>query len=124
MDVQGHMITVINVEHAIEVILISWNFHVANHSFKVVMKQSDVAFYNNPFITTLRRRTPIGNIKFRDDDPNKIYHGKRVVVVGSNFYKSYKGIIKDTNAEGYAWVQLDTRLQHLEKITLDGLALL
>lgn len=124
VDVQDYMVTVINVEHAIEVIFISWNLYVANRNSKVSVKQSDIAFYNNPFITTLRKRTPVGNIKSQGDDPNKIYHGKRVVVVGGNVYKSYRGIIKDTNVEGYAWVELDARLQHLEKISLDGLALL
>jgi len=63
-------------------------------------------------------------MKFGGDDLNKIYHGKRVVVVGGNSYKSYKGIVKNTNVKGYAWVELEARLQQHVKISLNYLALL
>jgi hypothetical protein len=44
-------------------------------------------------VTTLRTRTIVVNIRSRGDDPNRIYQGKRVIVVGRN----------RTNLEGYAW---------------------
>jgi len=66
----------------------------------------------------------VADINSQGHDPNKIYRGKRVVVVGGNRYKAYRGVIKDTTLEGYAWVELDARLQQPEKFSLDGLALL
>ena len=57
-------------------------------------------------------------------DPNKIYHGKRVIVVGETPYKSYKGIIKSTNPDGLAWVELEARQQQVVKFALESLALL
>jgi hypothetical protein len=88
------------------------------------IKKSDIGFYNSPFLTTLRKRTVSRDDKLHDD-PNKIYHGKRVIVVGGHRYKTYKGYIKNTNIEGYAWVELDALFQNqLEKISLDSLAFL
>lgn len=124
VDVQDHIVTIINVEQEIEVMSHSCNRYVANSGIQVSVKKSDVIFYNSPFITTLRKRTVVGDIKSRGHDPNKIYRGKRVIVVGGNSYKGYKGIIKDTTLEGYAWVELDVRLQQPEKISLNGLTFL
>lgn len=57
-------------------------------------------------------------------DPNKIYHGKRVIMLGDMPYKSYKGTIKTTNPDGYAWVELEACQQQVVKFSLENLALL
>lgn len=89
-----------------------------------MVPKTDVEFHNRPFITTLRKRKPIGDSLLRGQDPNKIYLGKRVVVVGGTSYKAYRGTIKTTNPDGYAWVELDARQQQVVKFALEGLALL
>lgn len=91
---------------------------------QVVIAKTDIGFHNKPFITTLRRRKPTEDYILRGQDPNKIYHGKRVIVVGDTPYKSYKGMIKTTNPDGYAWVELEARQQQVVKFYLENLALL
>ena len=124
VDVQDLTVTVINVELDLEVIMNSCSIYFVDKFLQASIKKSDIGFYNSPFLTTLRKRTIARDVKFRDD-PNKIYHGKRVIVVGGHRYKTYKGYIKNTNIEGYAWVELDALFQNqLEKISLDSLAFL
>lgn len=80
--------------------------------------------YNRPFVTTLRNRKPTTGPLLQGRDPNRIYHGKRVIVIGGSHYKSYKGIIKDTNPDGQAWVELEARQQDTIRFSLENLALL
>jgi transcription elongation factor len=124
VDVHHLSVTVINVDQCLEVRYINSNHHIINKDKQASIKKTDIEFYNSPFITTLRKRSAANDIKFGQDDPNKIYHGKRVIIVGGNRYKGYKGIIKHTNLKGYAWVELEARLQQLEKISLNCLAIL
>lgn len=44
------------------------------------------------------------------------------MVVGTHELKGYKGVIKSTTPDGYAFVQLDTRLQQNIKLNLADLA--
>lgn len=88
------------------------------------VSKADVEFHNRPFITTLRRRKPFTGPLLAGRDPNRIYHGKRVVVIGGTHYKSYKGIVKDTHPDGQAWVELEARQQQIVKFPLENLALL
>jgi len=91
---------------------------------QVAISKTDVEFHNRPFITTLRKRKPTGDSLLRGQDPNKIYLGKRVIVIGGTSYKSYKGTVKSTNPDGHAWVELDARQQQVVKFSLKSLALL
>jgi hypothetical protein len=87
---------------------------------------ADIEFFSPPFILTLRRRTQRHLSDLKGEDPNKIYVGKRVMVVGRHQYKSYKGTIKTTHPAGDAWVELDALYgqQKVIKFTLCDLALL
>lgn len=90
----------------------------------MTIPKADIEFHNRPFITALRKRKPTDDFLLRGRDPNKIYHGKRVIVIGDTPYKSYKGTIKSTNPEGFAWVELEARQQQVVKFRLESLALL
>jgi len=56
-------------------------------------------------------------------DPNDVYIGKRVKVVGGNHYKGYEGLIKTTTPSGVAWVELTARLQTRVEIPISNLAI-
>ena len=84
----------------------------------------DIEFFSPPFIQTLRRRAQRNLSSLKGEDPNKIFIGKWIMVVGRHQYKSYKGTIKITNPAGDAWVKLDALQQKMVKLTLCDLALL
>jgi len=74
-------------------------------------------------LTTQKKQTQ--NIPLpREQDPYKVYHEKRVIIVGETHYKSYKGIVKTTSLDGYAWVQLEARQQETIKVPVNQIALL
>ncbi|KAJ3503180.1 hypothetical protein NLJ89_g8551 [Agrocybe chaxingu] len=80
--------------------------------------------YSSPIHTRLRRRHRLPWLP-NQKDPNAIYIGKRIQVVGKSVYKGYKGSIKNTNAKGTAWVELDARMgQGLVSCCLRDLAIL
>ena len=56
-------------------------------------------------------------------DPNDVYIGKRVIVVGGNPYKGYEGLIKTTTPNGVARVELTARLQNCVEIPISHLAI-
>jgi transcription elongation factor len=56
-------------------------------------------------------------------DPNDVYIGKRVRVVGGSFYKGYKGLIKTTTPNGMARVELDARLESRVEVQISHLAI-
>ena len=85
---------------------------------------ADIEFFIPPFVQTLRRRTQHNLPGIKGEDPNKMFIGKRVMVVGPHQYKSYKGTIKITHPSGDAWVELDALQQKMIKVTLCDLALL
>jgi hypothetical protein len=93
-------------------------------TIQISVTTADIEFFSPPFVLTLRRRTQRNLSGFKGEDPNKIFIGKRVMVVGPHQYKSYKGTIKITNPTGDAWVQLDALQQKLVQLTLHDLALL
>jgi len=86
--------------------------------------KTEVELYNRPFITTLKRRKATIGTSLGGQDPNKIYHGKRVIVIGDSHFKSYKGSIKYTNPDRQAWVELEARQQQIVQFSLENLALL
>lgn len=57
------------------------------------------------------------------NNPNRIYHRKHVIVTGSQQYKGYRGIIKDTNLQGEAIVELAIHPPKVVKLKLDTLHL-
>lgn len=59
-----------------------------------------------------------------EQNPNDVFNSKRVRVIGHHEWKGYKGIIKSTTPDGYAFVQLDTHLQKSLKVELTHLACL
>jgi len=85
---------------------------------------ADIEFFSPPFVLTLRGRTQHNISAFKGEDPNKVFIGKRVMVVGRHQYKSYKGTIKITHPAGDAWVELDALQQKIVRFTLSDLALL
>ena len=60
--------------------------------------------------------------KLGGENPNDVYNSLRVMVIGSHELKGYKGHIKSTTLDGYAFLQLDTRLQKSIKVKLVDLA--
>ena len=92
-------------------------------AIQVSISKANLEFHKQPFITALRRRKPTNSTLLRGLDPNWIYHGKRVIIIGETHYKSYKGIIKHTNPDGHAWVELEAQQQQV-KLPLENLALL
>lgn len=82
-------------------------------------------FYSPEFIaTTLRPRKLNGGSKLGGKDPNGVYVGKRVIVVGAGSRKGYKGLIKATSPNGDAWVELEACQQRVEQMRIDHLAIL
>jgi ribosomal protein L24 len=127
VDVQQQMVTIINVEKDMEVLaLLDYNkgAEMTSNALQASVSKTDVEFYNRPFMTTLRRRKPTAGPLLHGRDPNRIYHGKRVVVIGGTHYKSYNGIIKDTSPDGHAWVELEALQQQVVRLPLENLALL
>jgi len=41
------------------------------------------------------------------DNPNAQYVGKKVMVVGTNHFKGWTGVVKDTTLDGHAFVALN-----------------
>jgi hypothetical protein len=90
---------------------------------QVCVPKGDVEFYST-FVTTVRKQQTEDIRLPRGQDPNKAYHEKRIIIVGETHYKSYKGIVKNTSLDGYAWVQLEARQQETVKIPISQIALL
>ncbi len=62
--------------------------------------------------------------KLGGENPNDVYNSQRVIVIGNHQFKGYKGLIKSTTPDGYAFMELDSRLQQRYKIKLLDLACL
>ena len=87
------------------------------------MSESNVEFHSPEFIIGLQPRKPhVTWARLGERNPNDVYNSIRVVVIGSHEYKGYKGYIKSTTPDGYAFVELDSRLQQSVKIRLLDLA--
>ena len=85
----------------------------------------DVEFYNSDNIIGLKPREQYPKWgKLGEQNPNDIYTSKRVMVIGSDELKGYKGFIKSTTPDGHAFLQLDTRLQQTVRVKLMDLACL
>ncbi len=125
VDIQESTVTIVNVEKDLEVRAFSGNSHYSakKNNDQVCIQKGDVELYSSPFVTTLRKQTEDIPLP-RGQDPNKAYHEKRIIIVGETHYKSYKGIVKNTNLDGYAWVQLEARQQETVKIPISQIALL
>jgi transcription elongation factor len=65
----------------------------------------------------------VGGERLGGRDPNEVYIGKRVTVVGAGLYKGYKGLIKTTTPNGMARVELDARLQSCVEVQISHLAI-
>ncbi|KAF8960609.1 hypothetical protein BDZ97DRAFT_1921993 [Flammula alnicola] len=89
------------------------------------VSSGQVVFYSSDFVaTTLRPRNPKLRNQLGGKDPNGVYKGKRVIVIGSHAWKGYKGLIKDTSPLGKAWVELEACLQRVVELSLGDLAFL
>lgn len=87
--------------------------------------KTDVEFYTPAHINTLKPRDEYPKWgKLGGKNPNDIYIGKRVVVIGKHIFKGYKGTIKTTTPGGFAHVQLDSRVQQTIEVELVDLAIL
>jgi ethanolamine utilization protein EutQ (cupin superfamily) len=64
-----------------------------------------------------------GGERLSGRDPNDVYIGKRVTVVGGSLYKGYKGLIKTTTPTGMAQVELDACLQSRVDVQISHLAI-
>jgi transcription elongation factor len=85
---------------------------------------TDLQFHSSDFISsTLRPRKVAGGERLGGRDPNEVYIGKRVKLVGASFYKGYKGLIKNTTPNGMARVELDARLQGSVEVQISHLAI-
>lgn len=85
----------------------------------------DVEFHNSDVIIGLKPREQHPKWgKLGEQNPNDIYTSKRVMVIGNHKLKGYKGFIMSTTPDGYAFLQLDTRLQQSVAIKLVNLACL
>lgn len=92
---------------------------------QVSVSKSDVEFHNPNHIVSLRPRDEDAKWgKLGERNPNDIYDSMRVMVIGNHGLKGYKGRIKSTTPDGYAFLQLDTRLQQIMKMKLLDLACL
>lgn len=90
---------------------------------QVNVQKTDVEFHTPAHIISLQPRDEYPRWgKLGGRNPNDIYLGKRVVVIGMHHLKGYKGHIRSTSPDGYAMVQLDTQLQQTQKIELVDLA--
>jgi hypothetical protein len=82
----------------------------------------DVEFHTPTVITGLRPREDYPKWgKLGGKNPNDVYIGKRVMVIGLHQLKGYKGRITSTTPDGWAFLQLDSRLQHSTRIELADL---
>ncbi len=85
--------------------------------------KSAVEFYIPDNIISLKPQTQhLKWGKLGEVNTNDIYSGKRVMVVGSHEFKGYKGFVKSTTIDGYALVELDSRLQKTVPVKLSDLA--
>ena len=92
---------------------------------QVTVSMVDVEFHSSGAIIGLKPREPYPKWgKLGDRNPNDVYTAKRVMVIGSHELKGYKGFIKSTTPDGYAFLQLDTRLQQSTAVKLVDLACL
>ena len=91
---------------------------------QVSVAKSDLEFHTTG-IVGLRPRAEYakwGNLGSKN--PNDVYNSKRVIVIGNHQLKGYKGFIKSTTPDGYAFLELDSRLQQRYKVNLLDLACL
>ncbi|KAF9474831.1 hypothetical protein BDN70DRAFT_815019 [Pholiota conissans] len=94
--VSSSMLRIVNIEGQIEV-----NVSV-----------TEVAFSSATHIVGLQPRGEYSKWgKLGERNPNDVYIGKRVMIIGSHQLKGYKGGIKTTTPEGDAFVELDACLQ-------------
>lgn len=79
---------------------------------KVKVPVNHVRFFDCPDTTTFRAIPPLRKKYYMGEfDPHRVHIGKRAVIVGDGRLKGYKCFIKDTNAQGDAWVDVDAKLQ-------------
>ncbi|KAJ3508347.1 hypothetical protein NLJ89_g5806 [Agrocybe chaxingu] len=117
--------------------MVGWLVDVIGYTLKVVsvdrleeveVDALQVQIYNRPFKTTLRIRKRQGTIA---DDPNRVYVGKAVMVVHddrspgatANNYKGYKGLVKNTDGFGAAFVELEACNNKQVKLRINDLIL-
>ncbi|PPQ76734.1 hypothetical protein CVT26_004428 [Gymnopilus dilepis] len=69
---------------------------------------------------TLRPLATRRGLRVGEADLNRVYIGKRVMVVGSHRLKGYLGLIRDTTPSGTAIVELDAT-HRMERVPIDSL---
>jgi len=107
-----------------------------NSKSQIVVNSRDVAFYDTD-VRLANLNKVLNNLEIRARDfkkqlrlakrgnPNKVYVGKRVMVVGKQTLKGYKGVILDVSLDGMASLALDGRGKSYQKpMALDNLRLL
>ena len=91
---------------------------------QVSVAKSDLEFHTTDIIGLRPRADYAKWGKLGSENPNDVYNSKRVIVIGNHQFKGYKGRIKSTTADGYAFLELDSRLQQRYKVKLLDLACL
>lgn len=91
-------------------------------SLQVKARSGEVEFYQPPVVAGVPRRRKKTRLGPRD--PNSIYIGKHVLVVGAHTFKGYRGIIKQTNFEGQAWVELEACQQKVLQMGFGDLCIM
>ena len=80
-------------------------------------------FYSPEQAVSLRSRVEHSKwANLGERNPNDVFNSMRVVVIGNHEWKGYKGFIKSTTLDDFAFVQLDTHLQRSFKVKLNNLA--
>ena len=90
---------------------------------QVNVAKSHVEFYSQEQGISLRPRVAHPKwANLSEQNPNDVFNSMHVVVIGNHEWKGYKGFIKSTTPDGYAFLQLDTHLQRSLKVNLNHLA--
>ncbi len=117
---------VLDIEAAIQVSASCMSPHsqLTSH-IQATVSMMDVEFHGSDGIIALKPREQCPKWgKLGERNPNDVYISKRVMVIGNHELKGYKGLIKSTTPDGYAFLQLDTRLQQAVRVKLMDLACL
>lgn len=92
---------------------------------QVIVSKLDVEFHDPEHIIGLQPRAQSEKWgKLGGQNSNDIYNSMRVMVIGHHELKGYKGLIKSTTVDGYAFLQLDCRPQQNIAVKLVDLACL
>ncbi|KAF4609692.1 hypothetical protein D9613_012048 [Agrocybe pediades] len=76
------------------------------YSWQTVQFDTEEIVYNR-CLPDLRRSSTFPELLGMSYNPNRVYHKKRIMVVGAHRFKGITGIIVDTTLDGYAFVSLD-----------------